>query len=66
MMVPVKSSVLVDRIEDLPAADNDLLNSDYMQYLQTIHKRLNQQAGTEFQPDLEALDGVVESLEWGK
>lgn len=62
LMVPVKSSALVDRIEDLPAADNDLLNSDYMQYMQSIRDRLNQQTGSDFQPALDELDRVVQSL----
>lgn len=65
MMVPVKSSALVDRIEDLPAVDNDLVYSDYMQYMQSIRQRLNQQTGSDFQPSLDDLDAVVKSLEWG-
>ena len=64
MMVPVKSSILVDRIEDLPIADNDLLNSDYLLYMQSIRERLNQQSVSDFQPDLDALDAVVMSLKW--
>lgn len=65
MMVPVSSSILVNRIEDFPAADNDLLNSDYMLYMDIVRERLNQQPPADFNPSLEVLDALIQSLVWG-
>jgi hypothetical protein len=64
MMVPVTSSLLLDKMEDVPAAELDLMYSDYNRYMQEKESMLKTMSTSDWSPDIETLDKIIHSLKF--